>query len=115
MIEFLKEQALAIATVIGALITTIGTIIAAKIKTKKNQHVDSTERIIIPHKDGTKKDDPFLNLKSDFCNIKDIENMVPLSDEYYKAFLIRVSMMKNPNTEIKVKLGDNDGKKHNFK
>ena len=100
VLEFISENP-GIATIIGAVITAAGGIVAAVIsKGKRKKREDSQDpqgTVAIPP-----PADPLAHLKSNLGGIKNIENMDPQSDEYYKVLAARLAMQKNDKTIIKI-------------
>lgn len=87
--------------ILAAIITALGTIIAAIINRtkhrKKKNHQGSQKIVTIPP-----PVDPLSHLRSNLGGIKDINNMDPFSDKYYQTLAARIAIQKNEKTIIKI-------------
>lgn len=92
------------AVILAAIITALGTIIAAIIsrkKHKKKKHQGLKKMVTIPP-----PVDPLSHLKNNLGGIKDINKMDPFSDQYYRTLAARIAMQKNEKTIIKISRGN---------
>ena len=92
--EFILAILKEIISVIGKIITTL---ISNNSQNKNGKVVKKDDVVEIP-----RKVDPISYLKGDVGGIKSIEQMEPLSDEYYKALTTRLALQKNQNTKITI-------------
>ena len=92
--EFILAILKEIISVIGKIITTL---ISNNSQNKNGKVVKKDDVVEIP-----RKVDPISYLNGDVGGIKSIEQMEPLSDEYYKALTTRLALQKNEITKITI-------------
>lgn len=96
------------ATIVGAIITALGAIVAAIIAREKKKRKKSP-----PVSQGTvtipPPVDPLSHLRSNLGGIKDIDKMDIHSDEYYKTLATRIALQKNDKTRVKISRRDKRG------
>src|SRR5699024_8530439 len=95
----MKEIMELVLSLLKEIISTAGKIITTWISNKSQDKKTKTEKsdnvVEIPP-----KSDPISHLKGDSGGIKDIDQMTPLTDEYYKALATRLALAKSKNTKI---------------